>query len=621
MAHVRINLDLNHPYLFWTPVAPTDSERKEQILVRHQHAARVAHQRNKARRYPSGRPKASSTSCTLKRPRQGPKGSNDVDTADTADTDVHKRRLSPRHAPGGGNRVEPFDVLCIKSLSIDAQEMFRTAIIDLWPAFAISRNQKDVDTWRSVTVNMAVETPYLLQAIIYTAASYRYFFGCRDHGTNFTRLSSYHETLRGLRDVVVHRSRSGPASENQNGRPGQPGAGSGSGSGCSDDAILLAIALLTIHGPPSGMQGRTLLGEQQLKDYEYYGSKVWAPSHLQALLSLVKQRGGLQAIGIHALSGIVFTIDTTNAVSVLEKPTFALPFPPAHFLEVLRQPRQPVNQTSSNRHKQQDREQQQQQQQPRSVCRGFRFLRKHGFPKCGRALLSIIEDVHALVDKYNPTPLCGGGGGGGGGQSLKSGGGAGVDFGQLVATWRILQHQTLSLDPVPIPASVSSEKGPVGAEAEDLLLYRLCRVAVVIYLTECLEPLPTIGAFHENCSRRLMLLIDECDKLGYWQRQRQKSGTTPELLLWATVLGGFTARGTRWLRQWYVEQLRGDGGSGSPIPIPTVQSCWDDVLALSEEKFLPFRHRQEQGCREFWDEACIYLAGCSGNNKVPYLPR
>jgi hypothetical protein len=152
---------------------------------------------------------------------------------------------------------------------------------------------------------MAVETPYLLQAIIYMAASYRYFFGCRDHGTNFTRLSSYHETLRGLRDVVVHRSRSGPASENQNGRPGQPG------SGCSDDAVLLAIALLTIHGPPSGMQGRTLLGEQQLKDYEYYGSKVWAPSHLQALLSLVKQRGGLQRIGIQALSGIVFTYVTS----------------------------------------------------------------------------------------------------------------------------------------------------------------------------------------------------------------------------------------------------------------------------------------------------------------------
>jgi hypothetical protein len=261
-----------------------------------------------------------------------------------------------------------------------------------------------------------------------------------------------------------------------------------------------------------------------------------------------------------------------------------------------------VNQTSSNRHKQQGQEQ---QQQPRSVCRGFRFLRKQGFPKCGRALLSIIEDVHALVDKYNPTPLRGGG------QSLESGG-TGVDFGQLVATWRILQHQTLSLDPVPVPAPACSEKGPVGAEAEDLLLYRLCRVAVVIYLTECLEPLPTIGAFHENCSRRLMLLIDECDKLGYWQKP-----DTPELLLWATVLGGFTARGTRWLRQWYVEQLRGGGsGIGSPIPIPTVHSCWDDVLALSEEKFLPFRHRQEQGCREFWDETCTYLAGCSGKHKV-----
>ncbi len=432
---------------------------------------------------------------------------------------------------------------------------------------------------------MAVETPYLLQAIIYTAASYRYFFGCRDHVTNFTRLTAYHETLRGLREIV---HRAGSASAN---------------NGCSD-AILLAIALLTIHGPPSDMQGRTLLGEQQLKDYEYYGSKVWAPSHLQALLSLVKQRGGLQRIGIQSLSGIIFTyvqtpllaftcrvirqaglilresIDTTNAASVLEKPTFALPFPPAHFLKVLRQQRQTVKQTSSR--------QEQQPEQPRRVCRGFRFLLK-SFPKCGRALLPIVEDVHELVDTY---------------VTLLHGQGCGVDFGQLVATWRILQHQALSLDPAPAPVPARGDS-KAEAEAEDLLLYQLCRVAVVIYLTECLEPLPTIGAFHENCSRRLMLLIDECDKLGYWQRHhhRQKSplGAAPELLLWATVLGGFTARGTTWLRQWYVEQLR----SGSPIP--TDPSRWDDVLAVSE-KYLPFRHRQAQGCREFWDAACIYLA-------------
>ncbi len=352
------------------------------------------------------------------------------------------------------------------------------------------------------------------------------------------------------------------------------------------------------------MQGRTLLGEQQLKDYEYYGSKVWAPSHLQALLSLVKQRGGLQNIGIQSLSGIIFTyvqtpllaftcrvirqaglilresIDTTNAASVLEKPTFALPFPPAHFLKVLRQQRQTVKQTSSR--------QEQQPEQPRRVCRGFRFLLK-SFPKCGRALLPIVEDVHELVDTY---------------VTLLHGQSCGVDFGQLVATWRILQHQALSLDPAPAPVPARGDS-KAEAEAEDLLLYQLCRVAVVIYLTECLEPLPTIGAFHENCSRRLMLLIDECDKLGYWQRHhhRQKSplGAAPELLLWATVLGGFTARGTTWLRQWYVEQLR----SGSPIP--TDPSRWDDVLAVSE-KYLPFRHRQAQGCREFWDAACIYLA-------------
>ncbi len=116
----RINLD--NPYLFWTPVALTDSERKEQVLLRHQHAARVAHQRSRVRRYLSGHPKAS-TSWTLKRRR----GSKDSDDVDTADTNVHSWSLSLSRAPGG-KRVEPFDVLCVKNLSIDAQEMFRSGM-------------------------------------------------------------------------------------------------------------------------------------------------------------------------------------------------------------------------------------------------------------------------------------------------------------------------------------------------------------------------------------------------------------------------------------------------------------------------------------------------------------
>lgn len=190
------------------------------------------------------------------------------------------------------------------------------------------------------------------------------------------------------------------------------------------------------------------------------------------------------------------------------------------------------------------------------VCQGFRFLRRK---KNGSRVLAVLENAHALVEAYS---------------TLLQGHDSGMDFRQLVTTWRTLQHQALSL-----------------AHGRDPLC-ELCRIGVIVYLTECLEPLPVIGAFHENGSRKLTMLIDECDKLGYWQ-------TSPNLLLWVSVLGGYTARGS-FLRRWYLEQLRGS-------PIQLSEERWEEVLALSQT-FLPLRGQQGEGCRQFWKEACAWLS-------------
>ncbi|KIW33635.1 uncharacterized protein PV07_00471 [Cladophialophora immunda] len=466
---------------------PSEWRKKDQVRRQHQHAASVAHQRGQRKRLPRSQalpvPANNSTLPSPPALRSDPSGS----------------------------RFDPFDVFFVTNLSAHAQTMFQSAIIDQWPSFALSSRKQDIDRWRSVTVKYALESPYLVPAITYAGSSYRYFFGSRDSSAKFHRINFYHETLRQLREAML-----------------QPD------SQCSD-AMLLAIAILTIHGPPNDMQGRTLVGSQQMRDYEYYGSKTWEPTHFQALLSLVKQRGGLHKLGIDSLAGIVMTIDIVDSISVLRAPAFPLFFPPSPVLQALRQCRKPDKSNS---------------------CQGFRFLRNRHL---GRRLLTIIEDVDALLDAYDTV--------------LKNPGSS-IDFGQLVAAWRILQHQTLSL--------------PSGED----LLFNLCRVAVIVFLVECLEPLPVTGAFHRNGSERLMLLIDECDKRDYWQ-------TSPNTMLWATVVGGFISRDTS-LRLWYIEQLRGS-------PITTGQEHWEKVLHLAEA-YLPFRHRQAQGCQQFWNEGCKWLA-------------
>ncbi|KIW90741.1 uncharacterized protein Z519_08524 [Cladophialophora bantiana CBS 173.52] len=466
---------------------PSESKRKDQVRRQHQHAASVAHQRGQRKRLPRSQtqPVPADTSTALTTP-------------------------SPR-SDLSGSLFDPFDAFFVNNVSAHAQMMFQSAIIEQWPSFALSSRKQDIDRWRSVTVKYALESPYLVPAITYAGSSYRYFFGSTDPSAKFHRINFYHETLRQLREAMLK-----PDSQ------------------CGD-AMLLAIAILTIHGPPNEMQGRTLLGSQQLRDYEYYGCKTWEPTHFQALLSLVKQRGGLNKIGIDSLAGIIMTIDIVDSISVLRVPTFPLFFPPSLILQDLR------------RHRKSDKS---------DSCQGFRFLRNRHL---GRRLLTIIEDVDALLDAYN---------------TFLQDSGSNVDFGQLVAAWRILQHQTLSL--------------PSGED----LLFNLCRAAVIVFLVECLEPLPVIGTFHRNGSRRLMLLIDECDRREYWQ-------TSPNTMLWATVVGGFVSRETS-LRLWYIEQLRGS-------PITTSEEHWEEVLHLAEA-YLPFRHRQAQGCRQFWSEGCGWLA-------------
>ncbi|EXJ76750.1 uncharacterized protein A1O5_01258 [Cladophialophora psammophila CBS 110553] len=238
---------------------PSESKRKDQVRRQHQHAASVAHQRGQRKRLPRSQtqlaPADTSTALTTPPPRSD---------------------LS-------GSLFDPFDAFFVNNLSAHAQMMFQSAIIEQWPSFALSSRKQDIDRWRSVTVKFALESPYLVPAITYAGSSYRYFFGSRDSAAKFHRINFYHETLRQLREAMLK-----PDSQ------------------CGD-AMLLAIAILTIHGPPNEMQGRTLLGSQQLRDYEYYGSKTWEPTHFQALLSLVKQRGGLNKIGIDSLAGIIMT--------------------------------------------------------------------------------------------------------------------------------------------------------------------------------------------------------------------------------------------------------------------------------------------------------------------------
>lgn len=152
---------------------------------------------------------------------------------------------------------------------------------------------------------------------------------------------------------------------------------------------------------------------------------------------------------------------------------------------------------------------------------------------------------------------------------LQEGPQSGMDFNFLVAIRRYLQHDALSI--------------PIHSDP----LHKLCRLATITYLAESIEPLCAKWPLHESASKALMLVLDECDKIGIGESQ-------PELLMWATVVGAFTARDTP-LFEWYIEQL-------CSYPFTKAGGTWDEVQQQSE-RFLVLKYRHGQLCGRVWEIA------------------
>jgi len=72
------------------------------------------------------------------------------------------------------------------------------------------------------------------------------------------------------------------------------------------DDLLLAVALLTMHGPPSYHLDPAKTDKEYYRDIDFYFTKPWEPSHFSALMSLTKMKGGPRHIAIPSVAGMVF---------------------------------------------------------------------------------------------------------------------------------------------------------------------------------------------------------------------------------------------------------------------------------------------------------------------------
>lgn len=118
----------------------------------------------------------------------------------------------------------------------------------------------------------AIEAPYLLEAIAYAGACYHLFFGASDSSTRLVHVQSQHNAVKSLRQAID------------------------SSNGAISDAMLMSMAILGIH-THQPQESRPPVSTRSLyRDNDFHSSQVWNPTHIDALMRLVKIKGGLNSI-------------------------------------------------------------------------------------------------------------------------------------------------------------------------------------------------------------------------------------------------------------------------------------------------------------------------------------
>ncbi|RVX73970.1 hypothetical protein B0A52_02860 [Exophiala mesophila] len=504
----------NSTFLVWVPGAKNKSTRetRQQVFQQHRHAALVHHQRRKERRSQEPSRIVSKALCRFLPSPTTAEHPNRVTPTLTS----HLLSPSPPIDPDLG-RFDPFDTLCVRGPSTNALALVQFALHNQWPAFASSSMPGTVESWKKKTMAFAVEAPYLLEAIAYAGACYQLFFGAADSSTRLVHVQSQHHAVKSLRQAIE------------------------CSNGAVSDAMLMSMAILGIHTFQPQQNRPPVSTRSPYRDNDFHSSQVWNSTHIDALIRLVKIKGGLKSIVTTDFREMVAVIDIQSSLDVLKKPSFPLMKPSQTMMQMVYAKRPSLPETRFD-----------------PPGQGFGALR--GI-KGGSVMLKLIHHIRCLLEAFDMV--------------LLQGPASGVDFHFLLATRRALQHDALSM-----------------ANSDDVL-YTICRLGVIAYMGESIEPHSAPRPFHTNVSKALMLALDKCDRLDYESASKDHHS----LLLWSAVAGAFAARKTH-LLYWYYGFIRGLRQSRGMI-------SWYE-LQNEMSYFLPFKYRQGEGCRQIWEDMCTW---------------
>jgi hypothetical protein len=187
----------------------------------------------------------------------------------------------------GAGRVDPFDAYCTSDRRLIVHEMLDHAISYQWTLFAANDKPESLLTAKRVVMDTAIRFPVCFHTLVYSGATHKAFHQSPvvdNRESALLRLKSKGEALKAL--MVASQSSDRAFS----------------------DGVIFAMTLLAIVGygeritSETKQERRTLAAQQ---DGQFYASQEYEWHHWQAVVDVVKMKGGLHTI---AFPGLAFAI-------------------------------------------------------------------------------------------------------------------------------------------------------------------------------------------------------------------------------------------------------------------------------------------------------------------------
>ncbi|KIX97019.1 uncharacterized protein Z520_07133 [Fonsecaea multimorphosa CBS 102226] len=473
------------------------------------------------------------------------------------DDDREDLALQLRSARGlqsllGEGRIDPFDALPVQGVPLFIHQVLDHALSHSWPnTVPVKSSLHTMNPVKSAWLKCGMEHPVAFHAFVYAAS---YHILCAYNGREINesapllRLSHKVETIKLVNEQLRSLSLSSPTKRkgrdyNTTSRESGNGGRAINTTTVPTDALIMAVTIMSVHNTRDETEYpkvHPLSPMAKVNNLHVYGAMVNDEKHIQGILLLISQKGGLGGIELYGMADTMQLCDLYFASKYACRPNFPWNRPIRSLVSTGKHILDPVAIDLDSK-----------------LGAGFRYLRQS---PAGQQLLEVLDaysEVTVALDHH------------------VRGGPTAPELAELSEARNCAQHRLLSQMPCPLDLS-----------SPELCVHHAVRLGALIFSEMVIFPLPPPQGVKPRLALMLQQTLEACDLLGCWDLHGQ-------VLLWSLTLGTIASSFTP-QRAWYIEQLL------QQILLLQIQDS--SILALICSRFLWWKPVCNEPLRWLWDE-------------------